>query len=379
MRLRARQGFGLLELVIAIALMSFVMGGIMQGIMGMRKTQGMSVSQNLLKVAGQSAIRNIYMELSQSRKLLASTSLEPITKDTGREYFMIMQGASTSPPAIPTGNMQFPRVDANGAFGLPGANSGELEQSTVGNTLVFATTVTNLKIDIPTYTYLVGVLPKFFSNQPYYIPALKFVAYYLIEKPLPAGVAKLPGNRAVTQQLVRWESKPYIEKGELAGLASKCVGAPVTTKAIWDWLQAHPDPNYHVAGLWDASAATASTSLFTVDGGGNIVAQPAGSLLQKRRQTMIAQTELDPYAIGMVAYNTGVNFPLKDNDQIIPVPAYALTDTTHANFPYGFEVAIVGPSGARSVLVRLTLCARVNTGLHLYGSVQQEVIKVFDM
>jgi hypothetical protein len=94
---------------------------------------------------------------------------------------------------------------------------------------------------------------------------------------------------------------------------------------------------------------------------------------------MLAQTDLEPYATGMVAFNTSTAFSVRDAQQVIPVPAYALTDAAHVNFPYGFEVAITGPSGARTVLVRLTLAARVHAGLNIYGITQQEVVKVFDM
>lgn len=376
---RARQGYSLLELMFAIALFSLVLLGVSKSFVGMRKAQGSAVSQNLLKVAGQKAIHDIYLQLSQSRSLLASTKLDPPTKDRGREYFTIFEGAQAS-PAMPMSLMQFPRIDEDGAFGLPGTQSGQLEQATIGNTLVFLTTIGTLELNPPNVTLNIAGVGSLLTSKPYNIPALRFMAYYMIEKPLPANTAKLPGGQTFTRQLVRWESQPYIERGEFANFCNNLVGAPATTTTVWNWMQAHPDPNYHVAGLWDGSAATAAATLYTVDGSGNIVAAPAGTLIKKKRMTMLAQTDLDPYAQGMVAFNTtGGAFPLTIDGQTVPVPAYALTDAAHANFPYGFEVGMVGPSGARSVLVRLVLASRLNQGLHLYGISQQEVIKVFDM
>jgi prepilin-type N-terminal cleavage/methylation domain-containing protein len=375
--MRARRGFTLLEILLAISIFSIVMAALTMSFFGVRKSQGVAVSNNLLRVAGQRAIKDIHMELSQSRKLLASTNLQPPTIDVGRQYFLQFQGI-TSPPAIPFGNMQFPRIDANGGFGVPGANSGELERATVGNTLVFITTAKNLRVAHSAVTIMFpGIPPRFVSTtvDPYYMPALKFVAYYLIEKNLPSGTPAIAGGKTATMQLVRWESKPYIERGEWTGFAGKVVGGAPVAKAAWDKLVSDEG----VAGVWDPSAATAAGSIFTVDGAGAVIPAPTGTLFQKKRQVMLAQTDLEPYATGMVAFNTSTAFSVRDAQQVIPVPAYALTDSAHRNFPYGFEVAIAGPSGARTVLVRLTLAARVHAGLNLYGITQQEVVKVFDM
>jgi prepilin-type N-terminal cleavage/methylation domain-containing protein len=375
--MRARRGFTLLEILLAISIFSIVMAALSMSFIGVRKSQGVAVSNNLLRVAGQRAIKDIHMELSQSRKLLASTNLQPPAVDVGRQYFTQFQGI-TSPPAIPFGNMQFPRIDANGGFGVPGANSGELERATVGNTLAFITTAKNLRVAHSAVTVAFpGIPPRLVptTTDPYYMPALKFVAYYLIEKALPANTAPIAGGKTSTMQLVRWESKPYIERGEWTGFSGKVVGGAPVAKAAWDQLVA----NEGVAGLWDPSAATAASSIFTLDGVGGVIAAPTGTLFEKKRQVMLAQTDLEPYATGMVAFNTSTAFSVRDAQQVIPVPAYALTDAAHVNFPYGFEVAITGPSGARTVLVRLTLAARVHAGLNIYGITQQEVVKVFDM
>jgi hypothetical protein len=141
-------------------------------------------------------------------------------------------------------------------------------------------------------------------------------------------------------------------------------------KVVWDSLVA----DHGVAGLWDGDAAAAADAFFTVDGAGAIVpvVNPA---IAKRREVKAADTDMSGYAIGMVAFNSTPDYRFTQ----FSVPAFAPDDSAHANFPYGFEVGIVGPTGARSVLVRLALAARVNAGQHLYGLAQQEVIKVIDM
>lgn len=374
-----RRGFTLLEILLAAALMGVVLFGATKSFFGVRASQGHLVANNLMKVAGQKALNTIYAELSQSRRLLASSSLAPppsaTNPDKGADYLNRFEGLSTV-GTIPTGNMQFPRIDENGGFGLAGADSGELEQNTVGNTLVFVGLNKTIEIKTPGISLnLIGGGSVTLTAQPYMIPAYRFVGYFLVERPLPAGTPKLAGTRTVTQQLMRFESRPYLEKADFAAFSSSLGGtAGVAAKTVWDDLVAKEG----VVGLWDSSAALSADAFYTVDGSGAIV-KVASPVIYKKRYTLLAQTNLSPYALGMVAFNTSPTFAPTENAQPIAVPAYALTDTAHANFPYGFEVAIVGPSGARSVLIRLALAARLNQGLHLYGLTQQEVVKVMDM
>lgn len=379
-RFRARQGFTLLELAFAGCLFAIVIAGVMAGFMGMRRAQGVSVSHNLLKASSQKALRTMYMELSQSRKLLASSKLDPLTQDLGRDYFTRF-GGITAPPSVPFGNLVFPRVDPNGGFGLVGPGAGELTQSCIGNTLVFLAGGDRLKVATPLTSILYGTPPtvQVLSNTPYFLSSYRFIAYYMAEVPLPPGVApiKVSGTstKAYTQQLRRWESQTYLEKGEFEELVSKMLAvstqSATTTLAVWNWLVT----TYNVAGLWDGGAASAATAFYTVDSSGAIVAV-ANPTVARRRETRAVDTSASGYAVGMVAFNSNA-FDYKFPD--FTVPAYAPTDAAHVNFPYGFEVGICGPTGARSVLIRLALASRVNSGMHLFGIAQQEVVKALDM
>lgn len=372
-----RRGFSLLEITIASMILSLVLGAAMLSFFGVRRSQGVAVTSNVLKVSGQRAMHAMYMELSQCRKLLASTNLEPPIKDLAREYFTIFQRPAV-PRAIPALNMVFPRIDANGGFGLPGPNSGELEQTTVGNTLVFVTMAKQIQLKTigQSVAYGTPLKIKLLSAQPYLLTAYKFVAYYLAESDLPAGAApvKLSSTSSMnhTMQLIRWESQPYIELGEFKTLSKVLVGAPLTSLEVWQDLR----DNHGVAGLWNLSAASATGSIYGLDSAGLPVPSDPQSI-QHGNTKWISQAALQGFALDMVAFNTvgQTDYQFKD----FTVPAYAPTDSVHANFPYGFEVAIVGPSGARSVLIRLALAARVHASKKVYGQAQQEVVKVFDM
>lgn len=370
----ARRGFTLIEILFAAALTGVVMAGVMGGFLGMRKGQGATVSQNILKAAGQKAMQGLYMELGGCRKLLASSKLDPPTNDLGRDYFSRLAGIASP---VPLGNMRFPRVNPQGGFGLPGAGEGQLDGTLIGNTLVFAASEGRLEVSVPSVTYTYGTSPsvtKQLSNQPYYLNPLHFSAYYLKEVNLPDGVAPIrlsaTQTRSSVMQLVRWESGRYLDKGEFADFAAKINGGGANVKVVWDALVA----DHRVVGLWDGDAAAAASAFYTVDGAGAIV-QVVNPAIAKRRELKAADTDMSGYAIGMVAFNSTPDYRFNHFN----VPDFAPTDAAHANFPYGFEVGIVGPTGARSVLVRLALASRVNSGQHLYGLAQQEVIKVVDM
>ncbi|MFN3428826.1 MAG: type II secretion system protein [Candidatus Sericytochromatia bacterium] len=373
-----RRGFTLLELTLVALILSVIMAAVFNAFTSARRTQAVAVSHALLKAGGQKALKDIYVDLGRSRKLIASTELDAATKDRGREYFTRFQGI-TAPPAVNFGNMVFPRVDSNGGFGLPGTGSGELEQNKIGNVLVFVANGPSIDLNPPLIMRTLGGVPKALQTTPYTLNTFRFVAYYMAERPLPAGIApvKISNTQRMnhTLQLMRWESQPYVERSEFETFANNLVLNPVATWGAWEWMQNHANPDYHLAGLWDSSKDTAATAFYTVNGSGVVVAVTNPSVKRaKERAALTINT--DPYGLSMVAFNTKADYVFTDN---MTVPAYAPTDAAHQNYPYGFEVGIAGPTGARSVLIRLALASRVNAGLHLFGQAQQQIVKVVDM
>lgn len=375
----ARKGFTLLEITFAAAIMTVVLAGSMTAFFSMRRAQGTAVVASQLKISGQRAMRAMYMELSQCRKLLASSSLDAPVKDLGREYFNLFERPAT-PAAIAALDMRFPRIDTNGGFGVPGANSGEFEEATVGNTLVFVVPDKTIRLKTQylsvSYGFPVPTV-KLLSDQPYLINTQRFVAYFLAKVPLEAGQApiKISGTQSLnyTFQLMRWESQPYVELGEFNTLAGKLVGGNASALVAWNNLK----NDYGVTGLWNVAAPTAATSIYKMVNGITGPEQVSLPTIPQRSLKAIAKAAVGGLAQDMVAFNTNLGADYRFVD--FAVPTYAPKDATNSVYPWGFEVAITGPSGARSLLIRLALAARLNTSKHLYGQVQQEVVKVFDM
>ena len=95
----------------------------------------------------------------------------------------------------------------------------------------------------------------------------------------------------------------------------------------------------------------------------------------------VTLTNLEPYAMGMVAFNTGPTFKPVDmllssaNQVTMQVPKYGEMSVP---IPYGFEVGVVGSNSARSILVRLSLAARLNTGGKIVGWPHQQIVQMMD-
>ena len=90
---------------------------------------------------------------------------------------------------------------------------------------------------------------------------------------------------------------------------------------------------------------------------------------------------LQPYAIGMVAFNTNANFKPLDSLKssgtavTLQVPTFGEAGTP---IPYGFEVGIVGTNAARTVLLKLSLAARLSSGGKIFGWSNQQIVQMMD-
>lgn len=386
---RAPQGFTLLEVTMSITVLMIIMAVIVNAIVGARKAEGAAVTTSLLKAGGARAMKNLYLELSQSRRLLASVKGDGASPDLGTQYYTLM-ARPAAPADMPATGTVFPQINPNGGFGVDGTTPGTLDPSTVGNALAFVAPGPPMVLsDSDVYVsqgWFGGDHP--ISSKPYQLPTYKFVLYHLVQVNLPPGAPAINGL-SYTTQLMRWESGLYLQKSDVDALFNRMsyhtATSAASTQTMFANLTSHPPT---VVGIWDASATTAS-SAFVLYPALNVVNLPfIGNVCQlsgsptvissptipMAKQTWAITTSLSGYATSMMAYNTvsNLNFVVPG----LKVPAYASAPTS---VPYGFEVAIAGPASARTVLVRMALAARLNSGLNLNGIAHQEVVKVFDM
>jgi hypothetical protein len=276
---------------------------------------------------------------------------------------------------IPELNMRFPRIAPEGKFTTMGNTPGQLSPLHIGNTLVMVTRAPEIALATPGVQMKfgsLGALRALTPEKPFRFNRFRFVAYYLTENLLPTTEASINGTMRHTMGLARWESRMYVDKGELEGLLAQVPLSTDRTK-IWDDLTT----NYQVVAAWDPTSLDPTTAFYTLDGTGTM--KQKEGLIQRAGAKPIASTNLHPYARGMVAFNTNPNFQpldsLKTGGTLLQVPQFGEIGTPT---PYGFEVGVVGSNAARAVLLRLSLAARVNTGNKIFGWSHQQIVQMMD-
>lgn len=346
--------------------------------LGSRKAQGQAVSMMGLKVAGSKALETMYLELSQGKRLLASQDAAPAAEDVGRSYFEQMELPTTALAPIPSGNLRFPRVAPNGNFTTMGTASGQLAPAHIGNALVLVTRAPEIPLATVGVSMKFGSLglPRPLTNEnPFRLNRFRFVAYYLTDMPMKPDMPNINGTMRHTMNLVRWESRMYVDKAEVEGFMNQVPTIP-ERQLVWKDLV----DTYKVAGAWDTASMSGTTALYVPDSITMVMKPLAGPIL-KQGVKPVTTINLEPYALGMVAFNTSDTFKPLDSLKssgtavTLKVPTFGEAGTA---IPYGFEVGIVGSNAARTVLLKLSLAARLSSGGKIFGWSNQQLVQMMD-
>lgn len=357
----------------ACMIMAVLMGGVMTAFMGSRKSQGMSVTQSLMKVEGQRLFKKLYVELGQVKRLLGSASTAPIEEDIGLSYYMNLDIPSDRITKMPDANMRFPRVAAGGLLTNLGTGDGQMNPRWIGNALIFVTRDKLLSLATPGVNVLMGgsgLTRPLREDKPFRLNTYKFICYFLDERVKGADEPKINGVNH-TYGLMRFESQPYVEKSELEGFFGRI---PVLGEKLTVWKEIKDV--HGVTRAFDINQSDATQAIYDVDASATLVQK--NELIARKHLQRAIDLKLEPYAKGFIAFNTtsGTFKPSDLNDkQGLDVPRFGEEQDI---VPYGFEVSVTGPNSARSVMLRLGMAARLNQGGHIYGQSQQTIVQVVD-
>lgn len=169
----------------------------------------------------------------------------------------------------------------------------------------------------------------------YRVDLVRFFAMYPTRRP-----GKVIDSIADRIDLVRYVSRLYADKASLEQISNASHRAEVVMAL-------------HAQGItraWVPGVAIDS-AFFNMASDGSISATPVSSPVIDAPPEALPRTMLGDSKVS-----------LSPNNPALRVPSFALLDVTAPDFPSGFEVKAVGPSGGRQVLVRLCLIAAVRDG-----------------
>lgn len=372
-----------------IGMLGGLMVVLMNSFIGMRKSQGATITSNMLNVAGQRALKSMYAELTQAKQLLAGT-LGDASPTIGQQYYDRLD--KSTPPAElfdSTTELVFPTVNPIGAFGVTGTTTGRLVKSTVGNVLVFVMSDGEISIAKPGISMKALVGPIFdLATKPYLMPRYRIVAYYPVKVSLPPGAAPLDPTYPYTVQLVRWMSQPIVSKGDFQAFLKAQDPPPLPTglNAVNELMsEIYGNGDNKAVGVIDLDETDPALSfkywpLMTLLSGplriqASYTARPPTELIPRETEQYVAKPALAGYSLTSLSFDTNAGF--SPGDDAFVVPAYAAVDAAQYR-PYGFEVAIAGPVGARLVLTRISLAAKLQSGGNIFAMAHQEVVRVHD-
>lgn len=392
---RAAAGFTLLEVLIASAIATVVLGMVINAYVGANKALNATVGGNQLKMAGEKGLEGIYRNLKSAKKIfgrgatadswLGRTDLEPYKS-----------GGLT--PKVETADLVLPDLMSVAYFGGPTPTPAPTPAlaGSVGNALFFVTTEQAAVVADPSPTP--NVMATVFGSRTYRFTAYRLHLYHLARRDL-GKFEPIRGTDRYTYSLMHWTSEPYLDYYEVKKWMSRIMTftptiTPTPNALIDAKLDALSDASTGpYAGVIDLSATDASTASSTG------AAMYGFTPLSTARQDLTPDTTKrfkgadyrsaldfavrDTFAYPMVAFNNGSATsppPVKVTDmakgESLAVPMYAPSNATQ---PYGFEVIVGGPASGRQVLLRLALAAKSGAGSRgTSGLSVQQIVQVYE-
>lgn len=363
----ARQGFTLLEILIAMAIGGVVLGLVANAYLGANKAQSITVASGLMKASGQMALNQIYEGLHQSHTIFG--------RNDGADSYMSRlpifgfdTGAGALRPGVVQTELVLPVVQEKAAFydeNATGAPNADFDPASVGNTLLFATSEPK------------AILHAEFGQPEAHLSAHRLHFYYPARREMPPGAYPVRPGDSYTYQLMHWKSQLYLDYNDVVEWIRRykdngATDAEVATKL--DRLRMPSGPYAGAINLEAGDGSLAATpgvvfDLTTTGSPTDLDRNAANRFQTDQFRAALKLSMRDSFGETMVAFNTG-DVPVRT----LQVPAFA-DDGSDA--PYGFEVAVGGSQENRQVLLRLAMAARTQPGNLMVGQTFQQVARIY--
>jgi prepilin-type N-terminal cleavage/methylation domain-containing protein len=301
MKRSGQNGTTIIELMVVISVFSIVALATYELVINMMRSNAHISAWNNLTSWGESATIRISEDVTRSRVLYQAD-------DTGEAYRAWLDISANYPVVA---NSQLPVIDELGTICRD-----DVGLRRTGNGLMFA-------MEMTPFSAVVGGTTR-------RCDIMRLVFYYLTSVNRP-----IAGNNT-SLLLIRWESIEYAHSGQVNAI-SDAAQRQAFARALYE--------DRGVRYLWDPRAIP-TAAFWAIDEWGVISADPEVQppLTRNNEENVIPNLGHGNQA---VAFNRSANFWGPDD-----VPNFARANN---NFPGGFEVQIIGATGARQIFTRLVL------------------------
>ena len=326
-------GMTFIEMMIAMVCLSVVAIVTFEIMFQSQTTNATINAWNMLTQWSQKAINQMNLDITQACVLYENDTL-------GNAYKSKLQ-FDASFPAFSTSTL--PSIDPNGTF------KQDTTISRTGNAVLYATNTMPYVSKDPDDGGLVTPTRR--------VDMYRMVYYYL------SPITQTIGASPTSLRLVKWTSQEFADYNQVMA---------ITATARTDFaMELYFDRG--IRHLWvprnDPDGVGQDGAFFAIDEYGSVSASPEVSFTIPKDTVQNVINDLGMGSASM-AWNNSTTFKTPD-----VVPKFAQGNSSGDGFPHGMEIQIIGPTGARQVLVRLVLAYVVGgAGENLYSSEAHTIV-----
>jgi len=296
-------GLSLLEVVISLGILSMLFLVILRSTLSVADSNTSMESFNAILVKTQAAMAELHEDVSTARRTFEEDA-------TGRAYFDALEFG-----ALPRAtSCLLPINDSLGEFTLDVPADRK-----VGNSLLVAGEMAPHDFTAPS------------DGKAYRVNVYRLVCYYVADYGFPVA----PGLTRF--DLARWESMAFADWATLTAISNATARQEVVADLV---------STANIKYAWDPSRAITS-AFYELDTDVSATPEPAFSIPASPVAARYPRAYYRKYNASLSQNNgiTGTEAAIPKFTQALAAPA--------PGFPHGFEVKIVGPSGARKIKTRI--------------------------
>jgi len=337
-------GFTMIEMMVSLVVMSMAFSAFLGVALKTVRDYEFFTAMHQISQWNQQVVNDI-------RKDTLSTKIYLDMDTVGMEYYSAL---NLPGDRLPISTTRLPLVEEDGVV-----EKDTLAHEKTGNSLFFVKTLAVGSGDavysgpdedfIREFTVQIGQDAE--DTATYRINAYRFVLYYLMMK-----TGDSIGSSPDSLDLIRWASIPVADYGQVMAIPESVLDEDSgMTFYPREQLVAQFVDDYESHFLWDSSEDI-DNAFYYCDEVGHVSSMPESDMIIDQDPeagicSMIPGGGMRSGKRTSICMNDGT-----PNFQAGPVvPLYAVADFREEGFPHGFEVQIVGPSGARKLLVRLAM------------------------